>query len=111
MPEGAEQRIPFGGSKRRQHVGLHLRQARGALAEGDAPKPAAVQHVEFECPFCMEMVKVSADLAEIVSDPDFKRLLANVGSYSRAMTPEQVLTFVQREQDTWLPVLQKISEH
>jgi tripartite-type tricarboxylate transporter receptor subunit TctC len=55
--------------------------------------------------------KISVDLAKVVSDPDFKGLLANVGSYSRAMTPEQVLTFVQKEQDTWLPILQKISEH
>jgi tripartite-type tricarboxylate transporter receptor subunit TctC len=55
--------------------------------------------------------KISVDLGKVVSDPDFKRLLANVGSYSRAMTPEQVLTFVQKEQDTWLPILQKISEH
>ena len=54
--------------------------------------------------------KISADLAKVVSDPDFKRLLANVGSYSRAMTPEQVLAFVQNEQDTWLPILKKISE-
>src|SRR5580658_3194531 len=55
--------------------------------------------------------KISVDLAKVVSNPDFKRLLANVGSYSRAMTPEQVLTFVQKEQDTWLPVLRKIAEH
>jgi tripartite-type tricarboxylate transporter receptor subunit TctC len=54
--------------------------------------------------------KVSADLAKVVSDPDFKQRLSNIGSYSRAMTPEQVLAFVQKEQDTWLPVLQKISE-
>jgi tripartite-type tricarboxylate transporter receptor subunit TctC len=54
--------------------------------------------------------KVSADLAKVVSDPDFKKKLATVGSYSRAMTPEQVLAFVQKEQDTWLPVLQKVSE-
>jgi tripartite-type tricarboxylate transporter receptor subunit TctC len=54
--------------------------------------------------------KVSADLAKVVSDPAFKKRLANIGSYSRAMTPEQVLAFVQKEQDTWLPVLQKISE-
>jgi tripartite-type tricarboxylate transporter receptor subunit TctC len=55
--------------------------------------------------------KISADLAKVVSDPDFKRLLASVGSYSRAMTPEQVLTFAQKEQDTWLPILKRISEH
>jgi len=54
--------------------------------------------------------KVSADLSKVVSDPDFKKKLANIGSYSRAMTPEQVLAFVQKEQDTWLPVLQKIKE-
>jgi tripartite-type tricarboxylate transporter receptor subunit TctC len=54
--------------------------------------------------------KVSKDLAKVVSDPDFKKQLANIGSYSRAMTPEQVLAFVQKEQDTWLPELKKISE-
>jgi tripartite-type tricarboxylate transporter receptor subunit TctC len=54
--------------------------------------------------------KVSTDLAKVVNDPDFKKRLATVGSYSRAMTPEQVVAFVQKEQQTWLPVLQKISE-
>jgi tripartite-type tricarboxylate transporter receptor subunit TctC len=54
--------------------------------------------------------KVSEDLSKVVADPNFKRLLANVGSYSRAMTPEQVLAFVQKEQATWLPLLQKVSE-
>ena len=56
------------------------------------------------------VTKVSADLAKVVSDPDFKKRLSNIGSYSRAMTPEQVLTFVQNEQDTWLPLLKKISD-
>src|SRR6202161_4052723 len=54
--------------------------------------------------------KISVDLAKVVNDPDFKQRLSNIGSYSRAMTPEQVLAFVQKEQDTWLPVLQKISQ-
>jgi tripartite-type tricarboxylate transporter receptor subunit TctC len=52
--------------------------------------------------------KASEDLAKVVSDPDFKKRLANVGSYSRAMTPEQTLAFVDKEQQTWLPVLNKI---
>jgi len=52
--------------------------------------------------------KISVDLAKVVSDPDFKKRLANVGSYSRAMTPDQVLAFVDKEQQTWLPVLAKI---
>ena len=53
--------------------------------------------------------KVSADLSKVVSDADFKNRLAATGSYSRAMTPEQVLAFVAKEQQTWLPVLQRIS--
>jgi len=54
--------------------------------------------------------KVSVDLAKVVTDAKFKERLANIGSYSRAMTPDEVLTFVQKEQDTWLPILQKISD-
>jgi len=52
--------------------------------------------------------KVSADLAKAMSDSDFQKRLANVGSYSRAMTPEQTLAFVDKEQQTWLPLLEKI---
>ena len=53
--------------------------------------------------------KVSADLAKVVNDPDIKRKLAQLGSYTRAMTPAEATTFVQREQQTWKPVLEKIA--
>jgi tripartite-type tricarboxylate transporter receptor subunit TctC len=53
--------------------------------------------------------KVSADLNKVVSDADFKKRLAATGSYSHPMTPDQVLAFVAKQQQTWLPVLQKIS--
>ena len=53
--------------------------------------------------------KVSVDLAKVVSDEDFKKRLGNIGSYSQAMTPDQTLAFVKKEQETWLPVVQKIS--
>jgi len=46
----------------------------------------------------------------VVSDPDFQKRLANIGSYSRAMTSEQALAFVKSEQDRWLPVLQAIKD-
>jgi len=55
------------------------------------------------------VAKVSADLAKVDNDPDVKKRLAAIGSYSRAMTPEEVLAFVAKEQETWLPVLQRIS--
>jgi tripartite-type tricarboxylate transporter receptor subunit TctC len=54
--------------------------------------------------------KVSADLRKVVSSQEFQDKLANVGSYTRPMTPEQVLAFVKKEQDTWLPVLRRISK-
>ena len=53
--------------------------------------------------------KVSNDLAKVVTEADFQRRLSNIGSYSRAMTPDQVIAFVRKEQDTWLPVLQRIA--
>jgi tripartite-type tricarboxylate transporter receptor subunit TctC len=54
--------------------------------------------------------KVSDVLAKVVSDAGFKENLAKIGSYSRAMTPEQTLAFVRQEQETWAPMLQKASK-
>lgn len=54
--------------------------------------------------------KVSTDLAKVNNDPEFQAKLGKVGSYTRAMTPEQVLAFVKHEQDTWLPVLERINK-
>jgi len=53
--------------------------------------------------------KVSDDLAKVVNDPDIKRKLAQLGSYTRAMTPAEATAFVQEEQKTWKPVLEKIA--
>jgi tripartite-type tricarboxylate transporter receptor subunit TctC len=52
--------------------------------------------------------KIDVDLAEVMDDPDFQKRLANVGSYSRAMNAQQALAFVEKEQATWLPLLNKI---
>jgi len=55
------------------------------------------------------IAKVSKDLATVDNDPEVKKRLAAIGSYSRAMTPDEVLAFVGKEQETWLPVLQRTS--
>jgi tripartite-type tricarboxylate transporter receptor subunit TctC len=55
------------------------------------------------------VAKVSADLAKALSDPDIKTKLANTGSYTHPMTPDQVQAFVAKQQQIWLPVLQKVS--
>ena len=56
------------------------------------------------------IAKVSADMSKVVSDAEFKKKLSAFGNYPRAMTPEEVLAFVNKEQDTWLPVVQKITD-
>jgi tripartite-type tricarboxylate transporter receptor subunit TctC len=53
--------------------------------------------------------KIESDLAKVVSDPEFQKLLANVGSYSHAMNAKEALAFVEQQQATWLPILNKIS--
>jgi tripartite-type tricarboxylate transporter receptor subunit TctC len=54
--------------------------------------------------------KVSADLYKVASDADFAQKLGNVGSYPQPMTAAEALAFVQKEQSTWLPLLESISK-
>jgi tripartite-type tricarboxylate transporter receptor subunit TctC len=54
--------------------------------------------------------RISADLSKVVIDPDFQKRLANIGSYSHAMTPEEVVAFVKNQQATWLPLLRRIAQ-
>ena len=53
--------------------------------------------------------KISADLAQVVSGAEFKKRMAALGGYPRAMTADQVQAFIAKEQETWLPIVQKIS--
>jgi tripartite-type tricarboxylate transporter receptor subunit TctC len=52
---------------------------------------------------------VSEALAKVVNDPDIKQKLAQLGSYTRRMSPAEATAFVQEEQRTWKPVLQKMA--
>jgi tripartite-type tricarboxylate transporter receptor subunit TctC len=53
--------------------------------------------------------KVSADLTKVLTDPAVEKKLSTTGSFARAMTPDQTQAFVAKQQETWAPVLQKIS--
>jgi tripartite-type tricarboxylate transporter receptor subunit TctC len=55
------------------------------------------------------VAKVSSDLTTALSDPDLKTKLATTGNYTHPMTPDQVQAFVAKQQQIWLPVLQKVS--
>jgi tripartite-type tricarboxylate transporter receptor subunit TctC len=52
---------------------------------------------------------VSADIAKVVSDPDIRRRLAQLGSYSHPMSPTEVTAFAQEQQRTWKPALRNIA--
>jgi tripartite-type tricarboxylate transporter receptor subunit TctC len=53
--------------------------------------------------------KVNADLRKALEDPDVAAKLAANGGFARYMTPEQVTAFVQSEQNTWRPILEKVA--
>jgi len=55
------------------------------------------------------VTKISEDLRQVVSDPDFKKTITARGSYTRAMSPAEAIAFVQAEQEKWKPVLELIA--
>jgi tripartite-type tricarboxylate transporter receptor subunit TctC len=55
------------------------------------------------------VAKVSADFTKVLNDPEFKQKLASFGNYPRPMTPDQTLAFVNQQQETWMPIVQKVA--
>ncbi|HKA46900.1 MAG TPA: tripartite tricarboxylate transporter substrate-binding protein [Methyloceanibacter sp.] len=54
--------------------------------------------------------KVSNDLRRVVTDRDLQQKIATRGSYTRAMSPAEVLAFVAGEQRKWKPVMELIAK-
>jgi len=55
--------------------------------------------------------KASESLTKVLNDPDIKQKLAQLGSYTRTMSPAEATAFVQQEQQSWKPALEKIAEN
>ena len=53
--------------------------------------------------------KVNADLRAALEDPEVTAKFQANGAFMRYMTPEQVTAFVQDQQKTWRPILEKIA--
>ncbi len=53
--------------------------------------------------------KVSADIQKVQANPEFIARLGKLGAYLTKMTPQDVQAFVNREQETWRPVLEKLA--
>jgi tripartite-type tricarboxylate transporter receptor subunit TctC len=54
--------------------------------------------------------KVNADLKVVLDDPDVRTKLAANGGFVRHSTPQEVVSFVQGEQKTWRPILEKLNK-
>jgi tripartite-type tricarboxylate transporter receptor subunit TctC len=53
--------------------------------------------------------KVSADLTRVLGETEVKNKLATVGAYVQLMSPAQVKAFAEEQQQTWLPIAQKVA--
>ena len=51
---------------------------------------------------------VSEDRRKLISDQGFQKIIAQRGSYARAMTPAETTAFVQAQQQMWQPVLDRL---
>jgi tripartite-type tricarboxylate transporter receptor subunit TctC len=54
--------------------------------------------------------KVHADLRTALDDPDVRAKFAANGAFVRHITPDEVTAFVQNEQKTWRPILEKVAK-
>ena len=52
--------------------------------------------------------KVSDDLSKVLADPDLQQRLRSLGTYTRALSPEELANFIRREQQQWRPVIAQI---
>jgi len=54
--------------------------------------------------------KVNADLWTALNDPDVKTKYQGNGAFLLKMSPEETTAFVQKEQQTWRPILEKVAK-
>jgi len=53
--------------------------------------------------------KVGRDLNEVVTRPELKHKLAELGTYTRAMSPGELKDFVASQQALWKPLVQQFA--
>jgi tripartite-type tricarboxylate transporter receptor subunit TctC len=52
--------------------------------------------------------KINADLRTALENPQIVKKLADLGNYTRPMTPQQLAEFVRDERKTWGPIVQQL---
>ncbi len=52
--------------------------------------------------------KISEDLRKIVTDPEVAKKFAELGSFTRAMSPQELAQHIRREQELWGPIIDQV---
>ena len=55
------------------------------------------------------IAKISDALRKAVSDPEIQKKVAVTGNYLRALSPQEVMAYINAEQQMWKPILEKIA--
>ena len=54
--------------------------------------------------------KIAADIYKSQENPDFIARHGKLGVYFNAMTPDEMIAFAGKEQETWRPILEKLAQ-
>jgi tripartite-type tricarboxylate transporter receptor subunit TctC len=54
--------------------------------------------------------KISDDVRKVEADPEFQKRFANLGTYVRLTTPEELSAFIKDQQRIWQPVIAKTAK-
>jgi tripartite-type tricarboxylate transporter receptor subunit TctC len=52
--------------------------------------------------------KISADLRVVLDQPELKKRFQDIASYTRPMTPDELLAYIREEQELWKPVIAQV---
>jgi len=53
--------------------------------------------------------KVSDDLRTILGRPELKQRFLELGSYTRPMSPDELTSFIRKEQELWRPIVSEVA--
>lgn len=54
--------------------------------------------------------KINADLRLVMSAPDIVKKLADLGNYTRPLSPQELAAFVSKERTTWAPIVKLVGK-
>lgn len=53
--------------------------------------------------------KVNGDLKTVLGNPEVRKRFEQLGTYARAMSPDEVTAFIHREQNIWRPIAHEVA--